>query len=194
MKKYFLTLILVLASVVTVLAATSYGIGNPYSITPTSDADLYMNTANGSIWRANSTTKGDWTKLLPVIADGSASAPFDLITAVDADVTDLNVDKIVVDIDTVAITAASAPATLDASVLNVSTTAAGDILTVADGVNGQMLTIFYHAQALATNTLVITPAHLASGTTITMSNLTERALMMFNGTEWYVVYTNGTVK
>lgn len=183
MKKYFIALVMVLVSFVAVMAATSFGIGNPYSVTPTASGDIYKNMSTGTLWKANSTTKGDWTQLTPVISDGSADAPF----------VEMNATKLVVGIDTVAIAGASGAATLDASVLNVSTTATGDILTVADGDEGQMLTVIYKGQAQATDSLVITPDNLASGTTITLSNLSERAVMLFNGTEWYLIYTNGTV-
>lgn len=183
MKKYFLSLMFVLLSVVAVVAATSYGIGNPYSVTPSAQGDIYRNMSTGTLWYANSTTKGDWTQLTPVVADGSLRAPF----------AEMNATKLILGVDSVDITSAIADATLDAAILNVSTTATGDILNVADGVDGQVLTIFYHAQAAGTNNLVITPTNLASGTSITLSNLTERAVMVFNGTEWYVIYTNGTV-
>ena len=183
MKKYFLSLILVLVSVVAVMAATSFGIGNPYSVTPAASGDIYKNMSTGTLWKANSTTKGDWTQLTPVISDGSADAPF----------VEMNATKLIVGIDSLSIAGASGAATLDASVLNVTTSATGDILTVDDGDEGQILTVIYKAQGHATDSLVITPDNLASGTSVTLANLSERAVMLFNGTEWYVIYTNGTV-
>lgn len=80
MKKYFLALVMVLLSFVAVTAATSFGIGKPYGITPTAEGDLYMDTVNHSIWRANSTKKGDWSLLDPVVANGSSEAPFDYVS------------------------------------------------------------------------------------------------------------------
>ena len=81
MKRYFLALVMVLIGMVAVMAATSFGVGKPYGITPTAEGDLYMDTVNHSIWKANSTKKGDWSLLEPVVANGSPEAPFVAVCA-----------------------------------------------------------------------------------------------------------------
>jgi hypothetical protein len=89
MKKFFLILALVLVGAV-VFGATSFGIGNPYSVTAANAGDIYRNMSTGTLWKANSTTKGDWTQLPPVVADGSALAPFTSLQTTNLTATNVN--------------------------------------------------------------------------------------------------------
>lgn len=77
MKKFLVSLFLILVVVAaSALINTSYGIGSPYGVTPTTIGDIYKDVRTGQLYKALSTTKGDWEKMTPVAADGSVSAPF----------------------------------------------------------------------------------------------------------------------
>jgi hypothetical protein len=73
-----------------------------------------------------------------------------------------------------------------------TTNATADITaSLADGVAGQMKIIKLVTKN--TNDVVLTPANLADGTTITFDATGEVAVLVFDGTNWQVVYTNATV-
>lgn len=73
-----------------------------------------------------------------------------------------------------------------------TTNATADITaTLANGVAGQMKIIKLVTKD--TNNMVLTPANLADGTTIKFDATGEVAVLVFDGTNWQVVYTNATV-
>lgn len=73
-----------------------------------------------------------------------------------------------------------------------TTNAAGAIAaTLADGVAGQMKIIKLTTKD--TNDMVITPANLSGGTTVTLDATGDTVILVFSGTEWHVVYTNGAI-
>jgi hypothetical protein len=74
-----------------------------------------------------------------------------------------------------------------------SSTAAGNALTLADGVVGQLKTIVYVAETAGGDTGVLTPANFGNGTTITFNNLGEAVTLQFLGTDWWVVSLYGAV-
>lgn len=63
--------------------------------------------------------------------------------------------------------------------------------TLADGAVGQMIMIKLTAKD--TNNMVITPANLTGGTTITFDATGEVAILVFVGTAWVVMHTTATV-
>lgn len=63
--------------------------------------------------------------------------------------------------------------------------------TLADGSAGQMKVITLKTKD--TNNMVLTPANLNNGTTITFDASGEYAVLVFDGTAWNVVSTNATV-
>lgn len=63
--------------------------------------------------------------------------------------------------------------------------------TLADGEDGQLKIIKLVTKD--TNDMVLTPANLGDGTTITFDATGEVAVLVFDGTNWQVVYTNATV-
>ena len=72
------------------------------------------------------------------------------------------------------------------------TNATADIAaSLADGEDGQELIVILGTKD--TNNVVITPAHMANGTTVTLDASAERVHFIFDGTNWHVVSTNGTV-
>lgn len=65
--------------------------------------------------------------------------------------------------------------------------AGGDTFTIADGTNGQVMTI---AMLSSTGTATITPANFASGTSITFNAAGDSVTLQFLGTKWYVIGGN----
>jgi len=63
--------------------------------------------------------------------------------------------------------------------------------TLADGVAGQMKIIKLTTKD--TNDMVITPANLSGGSTVTLDATGDSVILIFSGTEWHIIYTNGAV-
>ena len=63
-------------------------------------------------------------------------------------------------------------------------------MTLADGTAGQMIIIKCET---AGNNAVITPAHLADGTTLTQDAAGEISVLVFDGTNWQIVYNTATL-
>jgi len=74
-----------------------------------------------------------------------------------------------------------------------SSTAAGNALTLADGVEEQFKTIIYYAQTAGADTGVLTPTNLGSATTITFNNVGDAVTLQFIASEWWVVGFRGAV-
>lgn len=71
-----------------------------------------------------------------------------------------------------------------------NTDAGGDAYTLADGtVKGQLKKIFLLVDG--GGDAVITPANLASGTTITMNDANDYVVLLWNGTDWVVIENIG---
>lgn len=71
------------------------------------------------------------------------------------------------------------------SIHEITTTGIGDALTLANGVEGQRLTIVYIAEGAGTDTAVLTPTSFGSGTTITFSVVGQSARLLFTNAKWY---------
>jgi hypothetical protein len=74
-----------------------------------------------------------------------------------------------------------------------TSTAAGNALTLADGVAGQLKTIVYVAEAAGGDTGVLTPANLGSATTITFNAVGDSVTLQFIGADWWVIGFRGAV-
>lgn len=74
-----------------------------------------------------------------------------------------------------------------------TSTAAGNALTLADGVAGQLKMIVYVAEAAGGDTGILTPTNLGAGSTITFNAIGNSCLLQFIGTDWWVVSLNGAV-
>jgi hypothetical protein len=72
-----------------------------------------------------------------------------------------------------------------------TSTGAGDALTLADGVAGQLKTIVYVAEAAGGDTGVLTPANLGSATTITFNAVGDSVTLQFIGADWWVIGFRG---
>lgn len=71
------------------------------------------------------------------------------------------------------------------SIHEITTTGTGDALTLADGAEGQRLTVVYVAEGAGTDTAVLTPTNFGSGTTITFATLGQSAKLIFTNGKWY---------
>jgi hypothetical protein len=74
-----------------------------------------------------------------------------------------------------------------------TSTGAGNALTLANGVAGQLKAVVYIAEAAGGDTGVLTPANLGNGTTITFNAVGESVLLQFLGTDWWIVSNNGAI-
>lgn len=74
-----------------------------------------------------------------------------------------------------------------------TSTATGNALTLADGVQGQLKTIVYVAEAAGADTGVLTPSNLGAGTTITFNNIGDACVLQFLGSDWWAVSLRGAV-
>jgi hypothetical protein len=74
-----------------------------------------------------------------------------------------------------------------------TSTAAGNALTLANGVEGQTKTIVYVAEAAGGDTGVLTPTNLGAGTTITFNAVGDACILQFLGTDWWAISLRGAV-
>jgi hypothetical protein len=74
-----------------------------------------------------------------------------------------------------------------------TSTATGNALTLADGVEGQIKTIVYVAEAAGGDTGILTPANLGAGTTITFNAVGDACVLQFLGTDWWAISLRGAV-
>lgn len=74
-----------------------------------------------------------------------------------------------------------------------TSTATGNALTLADGVEGQIKVIVYVAEAAGADTGILTPTNLGAGTTITFNNIGDACVLQFLGTDWWAVSLRGAV-
>jgi len=72
-----------------------------------------------------------------------------------------------------------------------TSTGAGDALTLADGVAGQLKMIVYVAEAAGGDTGVLTPTNLGAYTTITFNAVGDSCLLQFIGTDWWAISVRG---
>ena len=74
-----------------------------------------------------------------------------------------------------------------------TSTATGNALTLADGVEGQLKTIVYVAEAAGGDTGILTPSNLGAGTTITFNAVGDACVLQFLGSDWWAVSLRGAV-
>ncbi len=74
-----------------------------------------------------------------------------------------------------------------------TSTATGNALTLADGVEGQIKVIVYVAEAAGGDTGILTPTNLGAGTTITFNTIGDACILQFLGTDWWAVSLRGAV-
>jgi hypothetical protein len=94
-----------------------------------------------------------------------------------------------------AVQALSGPGAVNITTLTTAftSTGAGNALTLADGVAGQLKTIVYVAEAAGGDTGVLTPANLGSATTITFNAVGDSVTLQFIGADWWVIGFRGAV-
>ena len=72
-----------------------------------------------------------------------------------------------------------------------TSTATGNALTLADGVEGQIKIIVYVAEAAGADTGILTPTNLGAYTTITFNAVGDACILQFLGTDWWVISARG---
>lgn len=88
--------------------------------------------------------------------------------------------------------AAASLATLVTGVTTDNTGASADVLTLADGTEGQMKIVTLKS-SFETSGLAVTPTHILGATTDVLLSATGDAVtFVFDGTSWNIVTTNGT--
>jgi hypothetical protein len=90
-------------------------------------------------------------------------------------------------IETIAAGGTTTAADLTLSLHSVDADAGGDIVTLADGTIGQVMTFVCVS---ATGVLTLTPANLAGGTSVTMNAAGESVILQFVDTNWYIIGGN----
>ena len=91
--------------------------------------------------------------------------------------------------------ALSGPGAVNVTTLTTTftSTGAGNALTLANGVAGQLKAVVYVAEAAGGDTGVLTPTNFGNGTTITFNAVGESVLLQFLGTDWWIVSNNGAI-
>ena len=74
-----------------------------------------------------------------------------------------------------------------------TSTATGNALTLANGVEGQIKTIVYVAEAAGGDTGILTPTNLGAGTTITFNAVGDACILQFLGSDWWAISLRGAV-
>ena len=77
------------------------------------------------------------------------------------------------------------------TVTKFTSTAAGNALTLADGVSGQIKTIVYVAETAGADTGILTPTNLGAGTTITFTSVGNACVLQFLNSDWWVIANYG---
>lgn len=115
-------------------------------------------------------------------SNGNIDAPITTTTLTASGTTTLS-GAVIEDATTASSGAAAVPVT--GRIHEITTTGTGDALTLADGTEGQMLTLVYVAEGAGGDTAVLTPSNLAGGTTITFNALGDAANLIFTAGAWY---------
>jgi hypothetical protein len=77
------------------------------------------------------------------------------------------------------------------SIVLFTSTATGNALTLANGIDGQLLTILYIAEAAGGDTGVLTPANRGGYATITFNAVGDSVTLVFANTRWYIIGSRG---
>lgn len=85
------------------------------------------------------------------------------------------------------------PVNITQPVTAFTSTATGNALTLADGVEGQLKTIVYVAEAAGGDTGILTPTNLGAGTTITFNAVGDACVLQFLGSDWWAISLRGAV-
>ena len=83
-------------------------------------------------------------------------------------------------------------ADVTSAITNSTTSAAGQVVTLADGTQGQ-IKIICHVALSNSGTAVITPTNLDGGTTITLNAVGDSVVLLFNDSAWIIIGGNSAV-
>ena len=163
MKKFFvMVLFVVLCSMVS--AEQLVGVGTPYGITPDAAGQLYVNSYMVPLYRAKSTTKGDFEKVIGV--ELKASTEF---------------------------VASSTTAVMPLSeIVTISAGSASDIASFPVGLEGQQVTLIM-TECVASGSCAISSEDLNGGDTLTFDAVGENAVLVFIDEVWYMLSGTATL-
>lgn len=74
-----------------------------------------------------------------------------------------------------------------------TSTATGNALTLADGVEGQLKTIVYVDETAGADTGILTPTNLGGGTTLTFGQVGDACTLQFLSSKWWAISLRGVV-
>ena len=77
------------------------------------------------------------------------------------------------------------------SICELTTSGSAQALTLADGIEGQLLVIAYKAEGAGGDTGVLTPVNKAGFSTITFNAVGDTATLLFTSGKWYITGTRG---
>ena len=165
MKRLFIALFLIFASVMLCGAETLTGIGTPYGITPTGTDTVYINQSVCGIYVANSENSGDFSKV--VLQNVESTKSF---------VASSTTSEIPSDCGIVLLTASSA----------------SDIATLNEGaIEGQKLTIVM-VEVGSGGKCEVTGL-LLNGSKITFDAVGESAILVFTKGKWIMIFGTATL-
>jgi len=72
--------------------------------------------------------------------------------------------------------------------ITAATSTGADVITLADGTSGQMKIIVHAADG---GSLVVTPANMLGGSNVDLPDVSDSAILVFDGTNWSIVSTEG---
>lgn len=77
------------------------------------------------------------------------------------------------------------------SICEFMSTATGNALTLANGIEGQLLTIVYKTETVSADTGILTPTNRAGFSTITFNAPGDTVTLLFTSGNWYIIGTRG---
>ncbi len=166
--------------------------GGLFSITDDKDGQLFgvADVSGNDIMYADA----DWLIKMgnPFQLSGS---PFELYYDDVSGNTTLKTNAINVNLNSQIITSNGVTSTIDVSksIIKVTSTTNADLLSIPNGVEGQIITLLYVSESLVGDIVTITPDNLIGFTTITMNNIGEGCELYFTDGSWIVKSNNGTV-
>ena len=83
-------------------------------------------------------------------------------------------------------------ADVTSAITNCTSSAAGQVVTLADGIQGQ-IKIICHIALSNSGTIVLTPPSLDGGSTVVLNAVGDSVMLLFNDSAWIVIGGNSAV-
>ena len=155
-------------------------LGTAANVAPTLDNQIVIGSSAVSD-KANQIMLGD-SSIIEIVPNASASC--DIGTATNP-FDNINIKGTIIGMPSTS-SGAGAIAITDLS-HQITSTATGNAMTLANGSNGQILNILYVAEAAGADTAILTPTTLAGGATITFNTLGDSCQLTYSTTGgWHI--------